>query len=138
MKQIRESTFETNSSSSHSLVIADTPNYNYTIVPAADGIIIIHGDDYGWDDGGKHNNDSLSKARYCAQDQYNNQMAMDMLREVIMEHTGAKDVHFIGQEDFYFDHQSQGTTSYAFESRETLKNFLFNSDSYFEIDNDNH
>ncbi|MBC8550179.1 MAG: hypothetical protein H8D23_11090 [Candidatus Brocadiales bacterium] len=138
MKQYRENTFETNSSSSHSIVISEQPNFNYTIVPNQDGIIIIDGEDFGWDDGYGAHDDAMSKAEYCAQDQYTNPDNMDMLKKVIMEHTGATDVIFRGQEDCFLDHQSQGTTWPAFNDEETLKTFLFDSDSTFKIDNDNH
>jgi hypothetical protein len=68
-----------------------------------------------------------------------------MLEEVIKEHTGCNTVIFDKEEDGgkspdfgYIDHQSQDVCAKAFESKEALKEFLFNPESYVETDNDNH
>jgi len=65
MKKIRTNVFETNSSSCHSLVVAETPNFNYTIIPDKDGLITLDGDSYGGGDG-KEYTDALTKANYVA------------------------------------------------------------------------
>ncbi len=65
MKKIRNNVFETNSSSCHSLTVAETPNFNWTIVPDEKGIITIRGDGFGQGSGEKYY-DSITKSDYLA------------------------------------------------------------------------
>jgi hypothetical protein len=136
MKNIRSSVFETNSSSTHSISISkDSYGILETIVPNDNGIIILIGGEFGWE--WEKYNDALTKANYCAVDNINNR---DMLIEVIKEHTGAKDVVIAIDESWnssYIDHQSEGTSNEAFKTKETLKNFIFNSKCYLFTGNDN-
>src|ERR1035437_5327565 len=119
MKIIRHSVFETNSSSSHSISIADKCEVYQTIYPNGDGEIILEGGDFGWEN--DFYSDSWTKANYCAQDGIDD----EMLERVIKNHTGAKKV-IINLGDYCsIDHQSIGTSEAAFESDETLKRFLF-------------
>lgn len=137
MKHIRKSVFETNSSSSHSITINSSATNYTSISPDADGIITIDtkGYDFGW--GYEDYNDFHSKACYCAIDQQNTESNLVMLQKVIMEHTGAKEVKLRIDPNSYIDHQSYGTSSDAFESEQTLKDFLFSKNSILIIDNDN-
>jgi hypothetical protein len=138
MKHIRQSVFETNSSSSHSITINSSATNYTSISPDADGIITINteGYEFGW--GYDRYNDFHSKASYCAVDQQNTEHNLEMLKKVIVEHTGAKEVKLIIDPNSYIDHQSYGTSADAFESEQTLKDFLFSKNSQLFIDNDNH
>ena len=124
MKQlIRKGVFETNSSSSHSIAIAteDKEFVLDTIYPNQDGIIVINGDEYGWE-WFKHN-DAETKASYAAQSFVNDDDSLDILKEVIMEQTGATEIIFSGLSEGYIDHESYGIVPKT--SRE-LKDFIFN------------
>jgi hypothetical protein len=68
-----------------------------------------------------------------------------MLEEVIKEHTGAHTVVLEKEEvgDWgypygYIDHQSSDVCLEAFNSKETLKQFIFNTNSALYTDNDNY
>jgi len=142
-KQIREKVFETNSSSSHSITIEPSNDGLYdTIIPDDDGNIILTGGEFGW--GIEEHNDALTKANYCGVDNLLNEDKLDMLKEVIREQTGCNEVIIDISEDWkdsnhsYIDHQSHGTSREALESKETLRQFIFNKNSILYIDNDNH
>jgi hypothetical protein len=133
-KLIRKGVFETNSSSSHSIALAteDKEFVLDTIYPNQDGIIIINGDEYGWE-WFKHN-DSETKASYAAQSFANDSNQLDELREVIMEQTGATEVIFNGLNDGYIDHESYGIVP---TGKSELRNFIFNKNSWLFGGNDN-
>lgn len=143
MKNIRHNIFETNSSSTHSISIAeDSDGILDTIIPDEDGNIVLNGGEFGWS--WDAINDSLTKLNYCAIDQVgaiNNKL--DLLKQVVCDHTGAKDVIINFSTDYqypkysYIDHQSVGTSLSAFDSAESLKQFIFNPKSYLFTGNDN-
>ena len=135
MEKVRRQVFETNSSSSHSISIADKNAWDYeTIHPDEYGIITLG---FGYFNFGYESyNDAEIKANYCAIDVSHDFEKFEMLKKVICEHTGAK---YVAMDDSgYIDHQSRGTSFPAFESEETLKEFIFNPMSQLIIDNDNH
>ena len=133
-KLIRSGVFETNSSSSHSVSVAnETKEFVLdTIYPDQDGIVEVSGDEFGWE-WFKHN-DAQTKASYAAQQFAHNDDSLDKLKEVIMEQTGAEDVVFIGLGSGYVDHDSMGILE---TSKEWLKNFIFNKNSWLFGGNDN-
>jgi len=107
------------------------------------GVITLNGGEFGWSGGDYF--DAETKANYCAVDSHNDPKRTQMLIEVIKEHTGCKDVVLnivtawdSDDHNSYIDHQSHGTSWDAFENRQTLKQFIFNPESYLTIDNDNH
>lgn len=135
MKQlIRKGVFETNSSSSHSIAIAteDKEFVLDTIYPNQDGVIIVNGDEYGWD-WFKHN-DAETKASYAAQSFTYDDNQLEVLKEVIMEQTGATNVIFQGLNDGYIDHDSYGIVP---TGKSELRNFIFNKNSWLFGGNDN-
>lgn len=141
-KQIRIGVFESNSSSSHSLAIADTSEEFLldTIVPNEDGNVVLNGGEFGW--AWQKFNDALTKANYCAVDSKNDENRIHMLTEVLKEQTECKDVVLDFSDDYdhnwsYVDHQSVGTSGQAFDSKETLRNFIFNKNSWLFTGNDN-
>ncbi len=144
MHKIRHGIFETNSSSSHSIVIAAGACKD-TLGVDPDGIVRIQGRDFGWEI--DEYRDAMTKASYCLTYVKSNKLTEQeaMLREVILEHTGAKDVEFIAPcpgaewaEWGSIDHQSSDVCRDAFGSELTLRQFLFCGDSILRTDNDNH
>ena len=127
---IRKGVYETNSSSSHSISLAteDKEFVLDTIYPDQNGRIVLVGGQFGWE-WFKHN-DALTKANYAYQDDVDK----DLLTEVIKEQTGADEVIFIDSENGYIDHDSSGT---APRTKEDLKNFIFNKNSWLFGGNDN-
>ena len=133
-KLIRKGVFETNSSSSHSISLAteDKQFVLDTLYPDQNGIVTVSGDEYGWE-WFKHN-DAETKASYAAQSFANDDNQLEVLKEVIMEQTGAEDVKFVGLNDGYIDHDSYGIVP---KTRGELKNFIFNKNSWLFGGNDN-
>jgi hypothetical protein len=131
---IRKGVFETNSSSCHSISIADDTKQFVmdTIYPDQFGVVSIHGDEFGWE-WFKHN-DAITKASYAAQQFSQNDMALETLAEVIREQTGADQVKFFDLDSGYVDHDSYGIVP---SDRESLKNFIFNRNSWLFGGNDN-
>lgn len=141
MKQIRQNVFETNSSSSHSISIAGKSKefmVDLSMVPDEQGVILIEGDGFGWE--WDKYNDAFTKARYCFFDAGKDKdgTRYKMLMDVIKEQTGAIAV-VVGKEGEYggIDHQSKGTSAIAFKSKATLRNFIFNKNSWLFTGNDN-
>jgi hypothetical protein len=160
--QTRNSVFETNSSSTHSISIAASSDGVYETLPVNDdGVVVLHGGEFGWE--WKQYRDAETKANYCAIDAHSRYCErthyenpdrpndsdeviaarVQMLKEVIMEVTGAKGVVFDFSTEYnrdnwsYIDHQSYGTSFDAFESKEALKEFIFNPKSVLRTGNDN-
>lgn len=128
-KLIRSNVYETNSSSSHSVSIADeTKEFVLdTIYPDQNGVVTLTGGEYGWE--WFKTNDAMEKANYAVQ----SLGLTDTLKEVIMEQTGATDVVF-KDNDGYVDHDSYGVSpSDPYE----LKQFIFNKNSWLFGGNDN-
>lgn len=126
---IRNGVFETNSSSCHSISIADeTKEFILdTLYPNEEGVIILRGGEYGWD-WFKHN-DAETKANYAAQTLGQHSVLID----VIKEQTGAVEV-IIDTEDGYIDHESYGLIPTI---KEDLRSFIFNKNSWLFGGNDN-
>lgn len=137
---IRNNVFETNSSSTHSISIRVGNQWD-TIIPDEEGKIYLNGGEFGWQ--WEKFNDALTKANYCAVDYISDDSKIEMLKEVICEYTGAKEVIMNFTTDWnksnwsYVDHGGSGCSSDAFNSKEDLKNFLFNKASWLFLGNDN-
>ncbi len=140
MKIIRAKQFETNSSSSHSLVIDESVKTYSSITPNYEGCIILDGGEFGW--GWEKITDPLTKANYCAVDCIESEDLLDNIKEVIKEHTGAKDViinidvNYRTNNYSYIDHQSKGRSREIASSKEKLKDFIFGGGVLF-LGNDN-
>lgn len=133
-KLIRNGVFETNSSSSHSISVAKD-NMDFvmdTIYPDQNGVIKVFGEEFGW--GWEKFNDSMTKLAYVFQDQGSN--CFDMIVEVVKEQTGALEVVF-DEAGGYIDHDGCGTASEVCENKESLRQFIFNKNSWLFIGNDN-
>jgi hypothetical protein len=108
-----------------------------------DGVCRIHGGKFGWEFYKFY--DAASKVSYAmvwALD-YGKEEHREMLKKVIKEETGAKEVEFVEDSSDtynshgYIDHQSDGVAADAFESGEILRAFIFNRNSVLETGNDN-
>jgi lysozyme family protein len=148
MKKIRKNIFETNSSSTHSVVIKEGEFKNF---PKNINSLNITTDDYGWE---KHTyTDFTDKASYALTYaiNYGTKKDLKMLDKILKEQLNIKDIKYDGltlkqalnyvgndSEKFgYIDHQSIEEASKIFKDENNLKSFLFSKDSYFKTDNDN-
>lgn len=142
-KTIRQSCFETNSSSMHSISIGEG-KLNDTIGLDNDGKITLVGGEFGW--GYESYDDAYTKANYLAVDAFNNEELMERLKRIIIEYTGATDViidftteDWSARNHSYIDHQSTGTGNDVLRGTDDeIKQFLFCRQSELIIDNDNH
>lgn len=146
-KTIRRGVFETNSSSSHSISISDSDINDFldTIPLTEDGYLVLTGGQFGWE--WEKYNDALTKANYCAiyaintygvdSDKY------EMLEDVLKTQTGANGVILDMSVDYgddnysYIDHNSSDAVLSAFDSKESLRQFIFNKNSMLFLGNDN-
>lgn len=141
-KQIRQSVFETNSSSTHSITIDYNGKLDETMTPNEDNQIILEGGQFGWEV--EDYNEAWYKANYCAVASLWSEKRQQMLKEVIMEMTGCTEVIIEASTEYdspyysYIDHQSSDTAGEAFTDKESLKSFIFNSNSFLHTNNDNH
>lgn len=142
--RIRQGVFETNSSSSHSISIANTGKKFCTgsLPLGKDGSISIYPGEFGWSQ--ERYYDAYTKASYALTYAYaSGSKEIVMLQEVIQEHTGVKEVNLCTAKSEWYvfgsiDHQSSDVCACAFESKETLRSFIFNPQSVLVTDNDNH
>lgn len=135
MQKIRHSVFETNSSSTHSISInALGTNNIINKLPVEDGVVKIYEGEFGWEQ--ESYTDSAIKASYCFVYAKRDPQKLAMLSEVITNEMQAP-VEFIATDDGYIDHQSWEICKEAFESKENLRNFIFNPNSVLTTDNDN-
>lgn len=150
MKVVRKGIFETNSSSSHSISIVGGI-YTPDTFPIENGVCKVYPGEFGWEEYRSYS--AAVKASYCltyikigkddAVDDDDTQS--HMLRNVLKKVTGCE-VEFMpdpvvntwDQKWGFIDHQSYDICSKAFESEDSLRNFIFNRKSYLETDNDNH
>lgn len=125
---IRQKAFETNSSSSHSISVVDRP-FALDMPSLKEGEEITSTEDFGW--GIEKHNDFYTKLQYCIADNVNT----ELLKMVIEDETGV--IVDLQKGEGYIDHQSTGTASRELDSKEKIRNFLFNKNSWLFISNDN-
>ena len=170
MEHVRKAAFETNSSSTHSIVI-EHGEFVASKLPVVKGEVEIFPGEFGWEIADY--NDPATKASYCLTylmasankvdfDSKSNrevvrfrmsnvdsvthsvevQRRLHQLSRVIEEETGAIPVFSSVPCGWYpwgyIDHQSHGVCAEAFDSDESLRNFIFNPNSTLHTDNDNH
>lgn len=152
--QTRRRAFETNSSSTHSLVIAEG---DYLLEqPFSDsimdqGVVTVEGGEFGWceetftsvyDKLSYLYTDAMLNADDGSEPDPKQNKKLRMIVDAVKDHTGCL-VGFGkagGYWDYgYIDHQSVGLCDDVWSlGVNGVKQFLFNPDSYFETDNDNH
>lgn len=145
IKLIRNSVFETNSSSCHSISLGASHVFNDTIVPDSEGNITLTPGEFGWEI--CDYTDAETKLQYAwtwaknyAQD---SDSAIEYLTNLVCEYTGAKAIAYTPDscqwcKDGYIDHQSEDVMKDIFYDSVKLKEFLFCSGSVLHTDNDNH
>jgi len=138
---VRQSVFETNSSSTHSITIKGG-KFVSSKFPTEGGICKVYPDKFRWNQ--EWFRDPATKASYCLTyaKQVEDPKLLEMLRKLLADTTGCE-VDFVEEDDEYspwgdIDHQSCGVCGEAFESEEALHKFIFNPSSVLKIDNDNH
>ena len=156
---IRANLPETNSSSSHSVVICRDPKYlmkkedsNFNLKLRDDGILYIPSrpEDFSWQ--WEKFNDPLNKLWYVCGILFNKGInkKIKVLNEILKKFTGAKDVIYewmekSNEKDYLptneypplIDHQSHNIFPEILESKESIINFIFNSRSWLFLGNDN-
>jgi hypothetical protein len=132
-KLIRNSVFETNSSSSHSISLAksDMDFIMDTIFPDEYGNINVIGGEFGWE--WVKYNDAITKLNYAYQDNVD----VELLRKIVLSQTGADRVIFHDKDDGYIDHDSVGNARNVCVDEESTRNFIFNLNSWLFTGNDN-
>lgn len=156
MKQIRNSVFETNSSSSHSICVSKKKGlgWNNTLPVDSNGNLHIKFGEFGW--GPEILSTPLEKIEYYCTDnvgtlrwnekkswndliyEYKNNSEIQELIKIIKENCpNVKDVVFDKGDKYYpfgyIDHDSSGITA----SIKDLRDYIFNNSVYVIIDNDN-
>jgi len=133
--RIRRGVFETNSSSSHSIHVSSRRDVTYdSLFVPDDGIVKVYGGEFGWN--WEVLQSAEEKLNYIAVAGKDSKDKLEMLREVVIEHTLANDVVF-KLEDSYIDHNSAGNAGVVFYTKDDLKSALFNPNSVIITGNDN-
>ncbi len=139
--KIRKSVFETNSSSSHSVVIDRNATDFEPVWTGGDEYVTIIPGEFGWCVEVLRSWDERASYAYTHAINYGTACQLELLRKVIEDFTG-KPVRFSSDSSYwengYIDHQSVGLANEAFESETVLKQFIFGDRSLVVIDNDNH
>jgi len=161
MKKVRSSVFETNSSSTHSLVIADDVDLVLSPIPEHmiyDGVYPIFTGEYGWEQETYYDLDS--KASYLATDaimrikdasklDVNDRSVFESSKELMLLEEAFREFAGVGisiqKNDSayypygYIDHESFGLCYDVWNAGvKGVIRFLFSDKSHFETDNDNH
>lgn len=129
---IRKGVFETNSSSMHSITLADADGVMDRLKLDDDGITLSVYCKYDFQWGEEIYTDPIAKIAYCVADNID----PEMLEEALKTQTGATVIKYISEGSI--DHQSTGTAQNELETFEDIRNFIFNPNSKLVIDNDNH
>jgi hypothetical protein len=129
--KVRSNFFETNSSSSHSISISHNSNINDTLDVDEEGVCHIFGQEFANDY--QVYSDAQSKASYCALATEGNISRQQLLRRAIMDVTGASGVKFY-PDGGYIDHQSVHVADDIFSSIDSVKQFIFSTQSFLETD----
>lgn len=139
--RIRSGMFETNSSSTHCLVLSPTgslmtPEEARRELGAVGGVIHVTTGEYGWDY--KVFTSAAAKASYCATwaKLYGNESDVARVKEAIASHTGCL-VEIVERSDSYIDNQSADRARDICALGDRLSRFIFCRESALITDNDN-
>ena len=144
MKQIRKSVFETNSSSTHSLVVDEHSSLleqPFSEAETQQGYITVCSGEFGWDNDVFY--DPGVKLSYLYTDicssgnDIRRLECMDILKEAVKQHTGL-DVVFDTSDCGYIDHQSAGLCDDVWtKGIDGVIDFVFRTGSHLKTGNDN-
>lgn len=136
---IREKLPETNSSSSHSVVISTKKDYTVdeTLKLNSNGDLEIPSRDFGWE--WEKYNDCMTKLQYVLGILSNsrNNKKLKILFDIVKEMTGANSVMYDSKNPIEIDHNSSDIFSEIIESKESIKSFIFSKNSWLFTGNDN-
>lgn len=142
-RQIRQGTWETNSSSTHSVTIMSGPRETPLLeayCPEEEGVFELVGGEFGWDREEYTDFDTKLKYAYthvCPYGDLNKGTRLDMLESVLRDNIpGIKEFRY-NTGYYYIDHQSAELCDDIYESYDTLETFLFSKNSELRTDNDN-
>lgn len=124
-KIIRQSSWETNSSSSHSLIISGKQSIFDTIVPNEDNVIQIRTSEYKYE---SEFNTPILKLIYLyiaiTQQNFGDKQSLKVIKQVIKQHTGAKYVIFEEDKDYVYI-EDMGDLPLVLNDKSWIKNFIF-------------
>jgi hypothetical protein len=135
---IRQSAFETNSSSMHSIVLSKIEPGDILDIPTPDAngnIVVGTGYEFGW--GYETYNDFYTKLAYLIiSNSREGYPEIDTLKRIIKKFTKGELVYpeYAGD----IDHQSSDMAKNTLKTEEDIVAFLFNPKTTLIIDNDNH
>lgn len=137
---IREKLPETNSSSSHSVVISTKKDYTVdeTLKLNSNGDLEIPSRDFGWE--WEKYNDCMTKLQYVVgilSRSNSNNKKLKKLFDIVQEMTGANKVLYDETNPIEIDHNSSDIFSEIIESKESMKSFIFSKNSWLFTGNDN-
>ena len=136
---IRERLPETNSSSSHSVVISTKKNYeaDETLKLNSDGDLVIPSTDFGWE--WEKYNSCMPKLQYVVGILMSsgNTKSLKKLIDMVKDMTGANRVLIDMENPIEIDHNSSDIFPEIIESSETIKSFIFSKNSWLYTGNDN-
>lgn len=153
--KIRKGVFETNSSSTHSLVISDSDDLLSPPFPESvlnRGFVEIWPGEYGWEIEDYYSvedklsylyTEAMQTEGYDETPDPQNNYKLKMLVDAVKEQAGI-DIHFKYYENDYFpygyiDHQSIGICDELWNGGvEAVRKFIFNPNSCVHTDNDNY
>jgi len=127
--------FETNSSSSHSIVVSLKEKIDFEPVKTTEDLIHIHQGEFGWGQDTLHSWVEKCSYAYTYASNYGRNKDLVLLKKVVEDFTEKKVVFH--ENDGYIDHQSIEIAEEMFENYDTLKKVLFGVGSYIIISNDN-
>ena len=138
--KIRKSVFETNSSSSHTVIIDGRGDFEPVHI-RGDEVTIDPGE-FGWGPDTLLSWYDKASYAYVHAVNYGTPEDMELLEAVIANYTKKRVVFARNDDDKwnptgYIDHQSVGEAAQMFVDTETLKQAIFGVGSYVIIDNDN-
>lgn len=138
IEKVRSSVFETNSSSTHSLVVSnlnDLLEQPFSDIDIKNGSITVEQGEFGWE--WETYSSVYDKLMYLATASKENPEHRQMICDAVKEHTGL-DVIFDDENEGYVDHQSSDVPDVVWSlGVEGVKKFLFNPRSVLETGNDN-
>lgn len=136
---------ETNSSSSHSVVVSDKEfslqDISSELIPEDNGKIMIHGHSFNWE--WEKYNDVITKTQYAIAASIYDDEKIERIKRVFKEFSGYElEIEDENDSDklrsiFSVDHNSSDIFDDFLQTDETLKNFIFNPQSWLFLGNDN-
>ena len=139
-KQIRQSVFETNSSSMHSLTIQGKDMVEFKVKTDELRPWNVSYGEFGW--GYDKLNTPEEKLSYLITEYQDDEEMIDMINEALIEYTGSPLSIKIRRNDWYpkghIDHQSQGMIREYITDKQSIIDIVFNRECTIIIDNDNH